>query len=213
MNQKTIKSDTERIQETRLVLVEGIDDVGFFEALLAHLNITGVQVMKCGGKEEMIKMINRLSVKIKSDGFSIVEKLVIIQDANSNPKSTFQSITTCLRKNNLAVPNSTCVFTTSKPAIGVFIMPSISEKGALETLCLKSVADEPVMNCVSAYFDCIYNSNGLKTPDDKHLVQVYLASKEKAFLHTGLAAKKNYWSFDHPAFQSIRAFLTELAAN
>jgi len=203
------ESEKETIKENRLILVEGSHEVKFFEAFLKHMRISGVQVKDCGGKNKMIK---RMHVITKLPGFELIERLVVVRDADSNPKTAFQSVTDCLKKNGLTAPKTVGIFEGSSPKVMVVILPSSTEKGALERLCLRSIESEPVLNCVDSYFECLRTKGvDITGLNEKHRIQIYLASKPEDFLNTGTAAQK-YWNFDHPAFESVRAFLTELAA-
>jgi len=203
------ESEKETIKEKRLILVEGSHEVKFFEAFLKHMNISGIQVKECGGKENMIK---KMPVITKLPGFESIERLVVVRDADSNPKTAFESVTDCLKRNKLNAPNTTGIFEGSSPKVMVVILPSSTEKGALERLCLRSIESEPVLNCVDSYYECLQAKGvDITRLNEKHRIQTYLASKPEDFLNTGTAAQK-YWNFDHPAFESVRAFLTKLAA-
>ena len=201
---------TPEIREKRLLLVEGAHEEMFFNSLLRHLHLTGIQPVDGGGKDQMKQ---RLSLITKDSEFPTVIRIAVIRDADNDGSAAFDSVVSCLRSNRLPIPTQQFESVGTNPRIQVVILPSINETGSLETLCLKSIIGKPEYSCVVSYFDCLA-SNGIVIDrlTDKNRVQVYLAHHEKDFLHTGLAAKEKVWNFNHNAFKILSDFLTEFAS-
>lgn len=93
----------------------------------------------------------------------------------------------------------------------IFILPDAQTPGMLEDLCLRAVADDPVMPCVQEFFDCIQRrcdtSPGTMPKAKTH---AFLASRERPGLRLGEAAMKGYWPWADPAFDEVRRFLRAL---
>ena len=86
-------------------------------------------------------------------------------------------------------------------------MPGDSDKGMLEDLCLKSIENEPINNCIDTYFECI----GEKPKElSKAKILCYLASKTPLVYSIGLAAHKGYWDFEAEQFKELKDFLLNL---
>ncbi len=199
-----------RIVEDRLLIVEGTHEEFFFKKFLENLRITGVQVMPVGGKDLIRK---NLPLVVKDAKFPSVVTLAIVRDADQDPNAALQSVKDVLTYNNLQAPDSVEEFVDSQPRTAIMILPSITSHGALETLCLSSIVEDPIYPCIETYFQCLNeNERDLGYVTDKHRIQVYLASKNEDFLHTGLAAEKGYWLFSHSVFSHLREFLTELSS-
>ncbi|MCC6446839.1 MAG: hypothetical protein IT210_25730 [Armatimonadetes bacterium] len=80
----------------------------------------------------------------------------------------------------------------------------------LETLCLRAVADDPVMPCIERYFECIQEKASLPANLAKARVHSFLSSRPKPDLLVGQAAWSGYWPWDSPAFDPLRRFLANL---
>lgn len=86
------------ISQKKLLAVEGKDDVEFFEALLKDMKIGDCEICEVGGKDQFKHKIPAL---VKVPGFSNVQRLGIIRDADKNPSAAFDSIVNILKKKNL----------------------------------------------------------------------------------------------------------------
>lgn len=73
------------IRERKLILVEGKDEEAFCGKYLAHLGITGVQILSSGGKTQFS---TKLPTTMLTPGFDQLETLAIIHDADTNAAGT-----------------------------------------------------------------------------------------------------------------------------
>ena len=116
-----------------------------------------------------------------------------------------------LRSEGFAVPGTTGVFVEGTPKVGVFLHPSLNESGKLETVLLRAIAGEPVMQCVDGFMDCIKKVQKMPLRnEEKSRVQAFLATRDKPGLTIGIAAENNYFNFAHPAHAALKAFLQAL---
>jgi hypothetical protein len=209
-----VKKPTD-ISGNKILCVEGNDEVIFFNELITYLQIRGIQVIECGGKE---LMRDGLVAICKLNAFRNVDSMGIIRDADTDPSATFQSIQGALRNVNhevpdlnLEIPKKPSQIVGSKPKITIYLMPRLNTPGMLEDLCLASVAGTPTMECVEDMFKCV-EKHSLPIPknESKARVQAYLSTQEEPDKRLGITAQKGYWRFDNPAFNEISVFLKNL---
>ena len=198
-----------QIAERKMLLAEGKDDRLFFEAVLKHLKLQGVQVKDLAGKQ---KLRSSLDALVSTSGFRRVTTLGVARDANGDAEAAFRSVCGALAGAGLPAPDRPLVQVRGHPNVAVMILPGGGAAGMLEDLCIQSVAADPAMACVEDYFRCLAD-NGIAPPKSpsKAKVQVFLASRERAGLPLGIAAEKGYWPFGEPAFAEIAGFLRQIA--
>ena len=191
------------------LLVEGNDMKNFLEAFSDYLERgTEVEIRNFGGGGDMAGYLGALA---NTPGFDqIVRSIGIVRDAERNAESTFQGVQTALGKANLLIPATPEARVEGNPAVSVLILPGGSRPGMLETLLCDSIEQDDAKDCIDAYFHCL-DSKGIdvKRPD-KARARVYITTKPDAHVSVGVAAKKNYWSFEHEAFAHVGKFLAAL---
>ena len=211
------------IEKENLLLVEGKDEIGFFEALLTHINAEDrVQIIQVGGKDQFK---NEFPALLLSPNFSTVKRYGIVRDADDNADNTFQSVKGMLSRYNQPIPQAPGkIISLNDITTGIFIMPGNSEEGMLEDLCLSTVADHPVSICVDEYMACLHNKlehEKENTPKDpykyyfpkneaKTKMYTFLAGMNKFVPSLGIAAKKGYFNFNSEILNDIKTFLQNL---
>jgi len=197
------------ILRSKLMMVEGEEEVKFFTALSKHLGITDVQVESYNGKGNLSSTLKALP---KRSGFGRVVSLGIERDADDHPDRASQSVITALRNAGLPVPPSELDPVDGPPCVAFLIMPGNGRRGALEDLCLEAVAADPGMNCVNAFFDCL-DTAGCAQPGSmpKARVHAFLASREAPDLRLGEAAAKGYWPWENGSLDHVKQFLQLVA--
>ncbi len=201
----------EALKKPVLFVVEGKDDERFFQALVASQGLDErVQVYGIGGRSNLSQTLKALK---NTPGFDQIRHLIIVRDADEDPGSAFQSGQNALRQAGLPIPQHPLESTHGTvPVVTVILLPGGSQQGTLEDLCLKSVAGDPAIPCVEAYFECL-NQRGLGPRGrklSKAKVHVFLASREEPGLRLGEAADRGYWPWDAAAFKEIRQFLESI---
>ena len=201
-------ADTVKISKANLLVVEGHDDELFFNALVKHLNLGDIQVLPIGGKTKLRENLRVLAI---SPGFSDAASLTIVRDADDNPKGAFQSVQDALKSADLTSPTKPFELCGQEPQIMIMILPEESKTGALEDLCLNSVAEDAIIYCVEKHFSCLEEQKiSLPKNPAKAKVQVFLGSKKESGKRLGEAAQAGYWPMDSDAFTQIRKCLREL---
>jgi len=198
-----------RIDQPHLVLVEGEDDVSFFQELIAFLQLPGFQVWDTKGKYGFRA---DLSAVAKDPHFHILDSLGIARDNDDDPAGTERSIRGALADAGLSLPSGPLASSPGTPTIVYTTLPRPGITGEIEDLCLEAVADSPELTCVHAYFACL-SQQGVPSPHDlsKAKVQTFLASKADLTSRPGQAARKGYWSWSSPAFDQLARFARLLA--
>ncbi|MGC9515338.1 DUF3226 domain-containing protein [Methanocrinis sp.] len=209
----TIKTkESSSIEQSHLLLVEGMDDANFFAALLKDLNLNDIEIWPIGiGRNFKV----RLGTLRKLSGFARVKSIGVIRDADDNPSSAFESVCQALKDNELYAPDSYGCRSTGTPVTSILILPDgMSSKGMLESLCLRAIKDDPVMSCIDGYFDCIYRCgiDQREVVKDKAKIHVYLASQNEPDKRLGESAQANYWKgkFYNEVFDNVKRFLFEI---
>lgn len=199
------------IDKPALLLVEGDEEVGFFGALLKHLGISEIQIMKAG----KTRFRDNLSTYRLMSGFDSVRSIGVVRDADDSARAAFDSVRDSLKHNNLPQPNAILMPSTDTPRTMVLIMPPDGEGTGrmLEDLCWASMMDDPAMPCVAQYFECLAEKDFAHRPTAiaKARVHAFLASREEPDLRLGEAAGKGYWNFDSPVFEQVKNFLQQVA--
>ena len=195
------------IKQPKLLVVEGADDARLFKALMRYIGVSGIQVFKAGGKDNIRKM---LKVIPSSPGYSKVSSIGVVRDADANAGSALQSVQGALRDANLPSPDKPLSLVEDGIKVVVLIAPYDKLSGSIEDVCLESVAGDAAMGCVQDYLNCIKDSvaeserpNNLR----KARLQAFLASRKRPGKRLSEAAEAGYWDFDHTAFEPFKTLL------
>ena len=193
------------IAKPKLLLVEGRDEEEFFGALLRYLKISEIEVRNYQGKTNFRRFLN---VFANTPNFDEVQSIGIVRDADDSAISAFQSIQDTLRSLSLPIPEKELSPATGSLRVAVFIMPGNAEGGALEDLCLRALTNDPAMQCVSEFIQCIQQYLA-SAPDKiaKAKMHAFLASREDPELRLGEAAQRGYLPWSNEAFELIVEFV------
>lgn len=203
------------ITSRSVLLVEGNDEKGFFEALAKwmHLQIgIDIDLRLVNGKDNYK---DRFQAFLNDPGFHSVKSYGIIRDADNSAENAFKSVQNMLNDFGQPCPAKHAAFACNpdnKLKVGIFVMPGNASKGMLEDLCLQSVQDHPIMPFVAEYITNVKQKMQSKAPknESKAKVQTFLAGMKDTVPHLGVAAGKGYWDLKNTAIDEIRAFIHEL---
>lgn len=196
------------INKPKVLIVEGNDDELLINEILSFLDLSDFQVCNCGGKTLTATIIRTISA---TPGFSSVNSLGIIVDADRDADATFDSVCGSLGAAGLPRPPHPLTLAHGHPNTAAIILPHGSHSGVLEDVCLKSVQTYPEILCIDGLFDCVETRKGsLPTKLSKAKVQVYLACQSNPCPHLGVGAQMGYWPLADSAYDDIRRFLTLL---
>ncbi len=196
------------IDSPKLLLVEGVDEVRVFGALAKTLGIEDIQIESYNGRDNLRGALKALP---QIAGYRTLKSVGIVTDADQSASDAARRVRGALAAASLPVPDApldrAC---DGNMLVCYLILPHDSDSGALEDVCLKSVATDPVMSCVDDFFDCIARApSGGPNPVwmSKARVHAYLASRKRPDRRLGEAADRGVWQFDAPAFAPLKSLL------
>ncbi len=208
------------VEKTKLLLVEGKDEVSVFEELLATIGISDIQVIDCGGN---IQLKEKFPIVLKHPNFVDVESYAIIQDAESDFSATVTRVQALLRAHGQPVPRLAGEFAEKNSRrAGVYVMPNNSSNGMLEDLYLATLAGTPILQCIDACVDLLQvncpptNDKGVfglpANPEKRAKVRALGTLMATSVPHNrvGIAAKDGYWNFSHPSMTPFTNFIRQL---
>lgn len=196
------------IGKPKQLLVEGPDEIAFFQHLLAHLEIADVQIQSYGGTSQLKKWFKGF---VRVPNFHTVESIGIVQDADENASSAFDRVCNVLTNAGQKSPDRPFSFSSGKPRINIGILPGPdAQSGMLEDLCLMTVEDDSAMACVISYLDCIQTLSDPPKNLAKAKLQAFLASRKEPTIGLRRASEKGDWNWNHPALSPIVDLLKSL---
>ena len=195
-----------------LLLVEGDDEMHFFDSMLSHIGLREkftIRVVQ--GKTNFRKELQTLRY---ATGFSNVSFIGIVRDTDDDPEAARKSIRSALENEHFDAPKLPMDISdgsVDSPRVSFLLLPSADSSGELEDVLLKSVKGSLEMECVDGFFSCLKNA-GIAEPKkfSKARIQAYLASQEDTYPKPGIAARKKCFDFDHQAFLFIKQFLKQI---
>lgn len=192
-----------------LLVVEGRADEMLFRYLITHLSLSGIQIHNIGGVTNLEAELLSLT---QTPGFrDEVKSLGIVRDADDDAATAFDAVCDALSASGLPAPANQLDKVHDELGVAILIVPYGETSGALEDVCLASVADDPAMACVDEYIDCLLNAVSVP-PNNlaKSRLQAFLSSRREPGMLLGAAARANYWNFDHPSFNPLKDLLRML---
>lgn len=166
----------EPITKPRILIVEGKDEERFFTALLNHIQLEDIQIIPMGGVQKFQKRFPSLKI---TSGYGLVQSIGIVRDADNSFERAFQSVCGILQNNEFPVPVEPLNSVGANPRVSVFILPDNNQRGMLEDLCLSCVEDDPAMECIQEYFECLTQKlDNLPNNLSKARARAFLVSRE-----------------------------------
>lgn len=192
----------------KLLAVEGMDEIVFFEELLKYIGLAdSIDLVQVGGKDQFKIKMPALQ---KTSGFLHLNSIAIIRDADKNGGGAFISIKKILEKMNLQPPDAPGMFSSSIPRVGVFIIPDNVNQGMLESLCIETVKDKAAMRCVNDFINCSQQLEMKPHNIDKAKAHAYLSIMPEIANSIGRGAQKGHWNFDDQALKPLIGFLSKM---
>jgi hypothetical protein len=211
-----------RIEGPYLLLVEGKDEVLFFDALLRHMGVNEVQILHSGGKRNLPRRFPAIALQLDH-----VRAYAVVQDADASAENTFRSIRGILTNHGEPCPKMSGRYA-QRPGlhrrVGVYVLPGAGRSGMLEDLCLLTVSGHPAMPCVSDFMGClrrvlakgctkITRSLGKACyPNNPSKAQAlaFMAAMKFEVHRVGEAAQQRCWNFNHPCMANLKRFLSAM---
>lgn len=203
------EKNSARLDREKLIFVEGTDDANFLDLLLstAGADPEKVGVITVGGKGNFSSQLNLFS---KSRPFTtgITKKVCIIRDADDNPQREVLSTQEIFNRIFKVSTSHNSLTLQNNVEFGFFMMPSATEKGDLEKLCLSTVTGSELDILADNFFKSLANP-----PVDKEFkrkAQVYLAGhKGELARGAGQGFKNGYFDITSSNLDEIKSFLAK----
>lgn len=214
-----------------MLLVEGVQDALFCEALLDHLGVLDkVLIIEAKGRPNVPGRLKDISMSNNAQSGTVL-KLGILQDADQSAESSRSDAIEALHNASLPVPSARPADANAEtPAVSVFIAPDNRSQGSLEDLCPSSLTADKVQH-LNEYIERMNQSEPRLRPHlvSKVKVALHLAT-EPAFrkydrnlskavrdnlrpgISIGLAARYYIWDWSRPEFKPVKLFLSRLAS-
>lgn len=206
---------------TTLICVEGKDEENFIETfLIKHSADKSLYDIKDVGGSCRFK--DKFPVLCKDPNFFKIKCLLIIRDAETSFKATWDSVGGILHQNHLPKPSThgECTkgiahLTGKELTVGCYVMPGVEQDGMLEDLCLEwyGQANPQAMDCLRKYEACLWKTVGSETTERPENLQkarslMMLATTPNNAPSLGVAAKQGFFDFSSSVWQPLRYFLS-----
>ena len=210
------RSTNKRIVKEHLILCEGRDAEEF---LISYLNSNAlsekpffsndIQVMDFGGNENLL---NYLLLLKNMDGFSSVQSILIIRDAERDAHAAVQQISSALESVDLSIPSEPGLWTDVSPRIGFLLFPTCDaslKNGTLEDLCLSILSEPdnaPVCRDICGFIEHLKTAYNRKFPHEfKSMLHSYFSVTDSyVALKIGEAAKAGAFNWTSPHLNFLR---------
>jgi hypothetical protein len=208
------RAESPEIVSNTVLLIEGNDEINFFNALLLHMGMAPDVEMQTRAVKGKGNFEDELPAFLNDPNFSRVTAYAIIRDADGNAEGTVSSIKYLLNANLQPCPEDHAGFALNNDhtlKVGIFVMPG-KTPGMLEDLCLQSVISHPIMPYVNDFIAKVNETMGDRAPrnQSKAKVQAFLSGMNKTVPSLDVAAMKKYWPFHDETFVDIRHFIKQL---
>jgi len=176
------------LDQPKLLIGEGVEEVLLFGALLTHLGIGDVRVEQCGGKDGLPAYLDALRLR---PGFAELSSLGVTRDADADAMAAFNSVRQHLQNRGFVTPISSGNIEAGTPRVGIMILPDGASPGMLEDLCLTAFETDAFTPCINGFFECLETTLG-NPPDQmsKARLHVWLAAQNPPDMRLGIAAQR-----------------------
>lgn len=215
---------TDSIKKSKILIVEGRDEVAFIGAILSTIYIDHIQIWDAQGKDNIKKALKAIKLLPR---FESVTSIGVIRDADDNPQGAFDSIKTDLQSSGYPIPDGIGQLRQKDGlSVSAFILPGANEAGMLETLAWRSVASEPIAAEITQFIGKCrgllpsedeegppgYGPPGWRKPrnEEKAKMHALLSTMVEAQPRMGIAAMKGYFDLHHGAFTPLSEYLRSL---
>ncbi len=208
-----------QIEKEKLLLAEGVDVHRFLIYACNAYHKSDIQVINFGGINELKLFLKTLA---SMENFSSVKTLVIARDAETNVTSAIDSVKAALANEDIELPIPPEPFQFqqedgTKTAFMLFPGPNENNQcqtGTIEDLCLATVFNDPLLNCVNTFIECAKQNqkdgDRVKHPWKSKLYAFLAGKDDHAGKKLSQAAKDNVWDWDHNAMLPFKQIITEM---
>jgi hypothetical protein len=199
-----LKLGNEKFNKSIVILVEGKTDKIFFEELIKFIGReSDIQVVDMKGKDKLKSLI-------KFSDFSLVKILVVVQDADNDPKRAFQSIRDALKNSGFSIPSKPYEVSDGSLKTAIIILPDENEKGDLESLIVEHLKNRLEFRCVDGFVNCVKNFNFDLKKLSKTKLYAYISITSEPDANFDTFIKKKIIDFTNERFKKLIDFIKSL---
>lgn len=200
---------------SHLILVEGQDELWFFDAVLASLGAdpSKIQTIDYGGSGELPRYLENL---FKSDPVmdGSVSSVLVTGDADTYVGALPYKVNKVLKSYALPEFEDRKVHRLGADSLvatlGFCLLPEHGSEGSLETLLLGTVDGD---NAAAAARQMVEAFHGDRAPkNDKRVAQAYLATRQRLSRGAGWGAREGYFDIRHDALVALKKVIAEFLA-
>lgn len=196
------------------VVVEGKDDAHFVDHLLGSLGADPdrVQVVFSGGIDEMERQVP-LIVKSRPYVTRQLQRIAIIRDSDVDAAASEAQLRLSITTAGLPdVAHGQIETYDNGRQIGIFLIPTNTQAGAIEDLLLDTVASGEKFQLLNCAYGGVEALEGEFDRRAKRLMQMYLSVCPELCKGGGIGLKFGNFPDDHASLNPIRSFLADLIA-
>lgn len=182
----------------RVLLVEGRDDREVIYQFCNHYKIDNINLFSVYAKDGIENILDDLRIRVRTD----VKVLAAVIDADADPNTRWEQVCTALADYGYVLPNRPTKEGTileapnsSRPQLGIWLMPDNQVSGMLEDFLLRLANEEDrLISRAENVVDSIPETERLfgNTKRSKAIIHTWLAWQEEPGTPLGLSIKRRY---------------------
>ncbi|MBM1558791.1 hypothetical protein JQV19_19245 [Sulfitobacter mediterraneus] len=195
----------------RLILVEGIDDAIFFEAILGQLGVTvgQVEIRSVEGYSNFQSYLKALAKAPAVTSGQLI-KFCLIADADDSFDDRVKELRSYLETAGFGAPAAGTFDNSKTPEVGIYVLPDNKAAGELEDLFIESLDGDPRLNEASSALNKFDPENNW-TKRSKRLIQILLAlSEQRLCAGIGRGLRNGAVELPKIEIEKLENFLNEL---
>jgi hypothetical protein len=172
-----MRGTSNRIERPYQLIVEGEDDLRFWEQYLPRVGRPRVEIRETGGRDQLRRFLTAFT---RTTGFDQVEWIGIVQDADHDARAAFDRIRGALAHAQLPTPRRAWIPVGSSPNVVAIVLPDGTNQGDLEALLWEGLQHLQEADCIDEYVKCVERVRSQPlTRRSKSLVYAYVATLDR----------------------------------
>ena len=207
-------ADPKTIMHSKVLVVEGLDAQMFCVWALDAYKLDDIEVWNFGGITQLTEYMQAFKLRT---GFNLVKTIGVIRDAENDKLGAERSIKKSFKDSGFIVPQNMLEWQVGGSIkTGYMILPGKDDlydengKGALEHLCLGSINDDCLLECVNEFTGLVKGKSISLPCEHKTKLNSYLAITQYVGMKVGEAAKAGAWDWQSPAMEVFHEFLQSM---
>lgn len=138
--------------------------------------------------------------------------LGIFKYPDISQRETFNDICKAIKKNGFIVPEGMGQFASGNPKVGIYVLPDYRRNFRVESVCIKSQENHPLMKEVDIFLNSIISNTKCVQPRNltKAKCQAFLSVMPESVNTPAEACEKGYWNLEAECFRPLHIFLNNM---